>query len=44
MKKARPGQPIELSTDTSRLQFFDPATGLSVGHPKATAGLAEQAA
>ena len=42
--EVRPGQPVELSVDTSRLQFFDPATGLSIGHPKATAGLAEQAA
>jgi multiple sugar transport system ATP-binding protein len=42
--QVRPGQPVELSVDTSRLQFFDPATGLSIGHPKATAGLAEQAA
>jgi multiple sugar transport system ATP-binding protein len=42
--QVRPGQPIELSVDTSRLQFFDPSTGLSIGHPKATAGLAEQVA
>jgi multiple sugar transport system ATP-binding protein len=42
--QVRPGQPIELSVDTSRLQFFDPGTGLSIGHPKATAGLAEQVA
>jgi multiple sugar transport system ATP-binding protein len=42
--QVRPGQPMELAVDTSRLQFFDPATGLSIGHPKATAGLAEQAA
>ena len=42
--QVRPGQPIELSVDTSRLQFFDPGTGLSIGHPKATAGLAERVA
>jgi ABC-type sugar transport system ATPase subunit len=40
----RPGQSIELSVDTGRLQFFDPSTGLSIGHPKADASLAEQAA
>jgi ABC-type sugar transport system ATPase subunit len=31
----RPGQDIELSIDTSRLHFFDTATGLAIGHPKA---------
>jgi multiple sugar transport system ATP-binding protein len=30
----RPGQPAELAVDTSRLQFFDPGTGLSIGHPE----------
>ena len=39
--QAKPGQPIELSVDTRNLQFFDPATGLSIGHPKASASLAE---
>ena len=29
----RPGQPLELAVDTSRLHFFDPATGESIGHP-----------
>jgi multiple sugar transport system ATP-binding protein len=29
----RPGQPAELAVDTSRLQFFDAGTGLSIGHP-----------
>ena len=29
--------PLELSVDTRYLQFFDPGSGLSVGHPKATA-------
>ncbi len=39
--RSRPGQPVELGVDTRNLQFFDPATGLSIGHPKATAALAE---
>ena len=34
--KVRPGQPIELAVDTSNLQFFDPESGLSIGHPQAT--------
>ena len=34
---AKPGQPIEMGVDTRNLQFFDPASGLSIGHPKATA-------
>jgi multiple sugar transport system ATP-binding protein len=42
--RVRPGQSIELGVDTQRLHFFDPNTGLSIGHPKATAGLAEQSA
>ena len=29
----RPGQPAILAVDASGLQFFDPATGLSIGHP-----------
>ena len=37
----KPGQPIELAVDTRNLQFFDPSSGLSIGHPKATAALAE---
>ena len=36
------GQPLELAVDTRYLQFFDPASGLSIGHPEATARLAEQ--
>jgi multiple sugar transport system ATP-binding protein len=39
--KARPGQPIELAIDTSNLQFFDPDSGLSIGHPQATEAAAE---
>ncbi|HEX2820961.1 MAG TPA: ATP-binding cassette domain-containing protein [Streptosporangiaceae bacterium] len=42
--RVRPGQPIELGVDTHHLHFFDPNSGLSIGHPKATAGLAEQPA
>jgi multiple sugar transport system ATP-binding protein len=34
-------QPLELAVDTRYLQFFDPSSGLSIGHPRATAGLAE---
>jgi len=29
----RPGRPAELAVDTSRLQFFDAGSGLSIGHP-----------
>jgi multiple sugar transport system ATP-binding protein len=28
----RPGQPVELAVHTANLQFFDPATGLAIGH------------
>ena len=35
------GQPLELAVDTRYLQFFDPGSGLSIGHPKATAALAD---
>jgi multiple sugar transport system ATP-binding protein len=28
----RPGAPLELAVDTSRLHFFDPASGESIGH------------
>jgi multiple sugar transport system ATP-binding protein len=38
---ARPGAPIELAVDTSNLHFFDPVSGLSIGHPQADAALAE---
>jgi multiple sugar transport system ATP-binding protein len=31
--KVRPGQPIELAVHTFNLQFFDPASGLAIGHP-----------
>ena len=29
----RPGAPLQLSIDTTRLHFFDPASGESIGHP-----------
>jgi multiple sugar transport system ATP-binding protein len=29
----KPGSSVTLAVDTSNLQFFDPATGLSIGHP-----------
>ncbi len=41
--RVKPGQPIELSVDTHNLHFFDLTSGLSIGHPQATASLAEQA-
>jgi multiple sugar transport system ATP-binding protein len=40
----KPGRDVELAVDTHHLHFFDPNTGLSIGHPKATAALAEQSA
>jgi len=33
--RARNGAPLELAVDTRYLQFFDPGSGLSIGHPKA---------
>jgi multiple sugar transport system ATP-binding protein len=41
--RVRPGQPIELGVDTNNLHFFDPSSGLSIGHPQATASVAEPA-
>ena len=38
--KITPGQPVDLAVDTSNLQFFDPDSGLSIGHPQATESLA----
>jgi multiple sugar transport system ATP-binding protein len=32
----RSGQPCELAVDTSNLQFFDPVSALSIGHPAAS--------
>jgi multiple sugar transport system ATP-binding protein len=40
--RVRHGEPLELAVDTRYLQFFDPGSGLSIGHPEATARLAEQ--
>ncbi|MBV9854360.1 MAG: sn-glycerol-3-phosphate ABC transporter ATP-binding protein UgpC [Streptosporangiaceae bacterium] len=34
--RVRPGQPVELGVDTNNLQFFDPDTSLSIGHPQAS--------
>jgi multiple sugar transport system ATP-binding protein len=39
--RVRHGGPLELSVDTRYLQFFDPGSGLSIGHPQATATLAD---
>jgi multiple sugar transport system ATP-binding protein len=39
----RSGQPVELAVDTRNLQFFDPDTALSIGHPQATAAAAAPA-
>ncbi|HEV2450356.1 MAG TPA: sn-glycerol-3-phosphate ABC transporter ATP-binding protein UgpC [Streptosporangiaceae bacterium] len=36
----RPGSPLELAVDTSNLHFFDPVSGLSIGHPDAAPGAA----
>jgi multiple sugar transport system ATP-binding protein len=41
--RVRPGQSIELGVDTHNLQFFDPDSGLSIGHPGVTAQAAEPA-
>ena len=42
--QVRPGQPIELAVDTHHLHFFDPGSGLSIGHPQASGRLAETSA
>jgi multiple sugar transport system ATP-binding protein len=41
---ARPGQPLELAVDTSRLYFFDPVSGESIGHPLNTGAAAAASA
>jgi multiple sugar transport system ATP-binding protein len=35
--RVKHGGPLELAVDTRYLQFFDPGSGLSIGHPQATA-------
>jgi len=39
--RIRPGQPTELAVDTHHLHFFDPDSGLSIGHPQAAVALVE---
>jgi multiple sugar transport system ATP-binding protein len=39
--RVKHGGSLELAVDTRYLQFFDPGSGLSIGHPKATAALAD---
>jgi multiple sugar transport system ATP-binding protein len=39
--RVKHGQPLELAVDSRYLQFFDPTSGLSIGHPQASTGLAE---
>jgi len=39
----RPGAALQLAVDTSRLHFFDPATGESIGHPLSSGVQAEPA-
>jgi multiple sugar transport system ATP-binding protein len=38
--RVRHGAPLELSVDTRYLHFFDPASGLSIGHPQVAPALA----
>jgi ABC-type sugar transport system ATPase subunit len=33
--RIRPGERLELAVDTGRLHFFDPESGVAVGHPEA---------
>jgi multiple sugar transport system ATP-binding protein len=41
--QVRSGQPVELAVDTSNLQFFDPVSALSIGHPGASEAVADEA-
>jgi multiple sugar transport system ATP-binding protein len=41
--QVRSGQPIEVAVDTSNLQFFDPVSALSIGHPAASEAAAATA-
>ena len=36
--RVRSGQPIELAVHTANLQFFDPDSGLAIGHPQSSGG------
>jgi hypothetical protein len=40
--RIRPGQPTGLAVDTHHLHFFDPASGLYIGHPQAAVALVEE--
>ena len=36
--RVRSRQPIELAVHTANLQFFDPDSGLAIGHPESPGG------
>jgi multiple sugar transport system ATP-binding protein len=40
--RVRHGEPLELAVDARYLQFFDPGSGLSIGHPQATVAAEQQ--
>jgi multiple sugar transport system ATP-binding protein len=40
--RVQSGQPVELAVNASNLQFFDPGSGLSIGHPQASPALAAE--
>lgn len=42
--RVRPGSQVDLAIDTGRLHYFDPDSGLSIGHPEAHALQAAAAA
>jgi multiple sugar transport system ATP-binding protein len=42
--RVRPGEQIELAVHTANLQFFDPVSGLSIGHPAAAAAATSEPA
>jgi multiple sugar transport system ATP-binding protein len=41
--RVRSGQQVDLAVDTSNLHFFDPVSGLSIGHPATSSAPAEPA-